>query len=1252
MVGLRRRAYTFWHNRSRGARYALATMGALLAVLAVALATSPLWLTPLLRTEKPAIEAALTHALGAPVRVGAVAARVSWRPGIVLRGVTVMGRAGPAVALRAVRVDLSWLALARARLWPAFIGIDGARLNLRKTAHGMHVVGLVHHAGRPFDWRRFLGAMHAMSLHGGQVTVAMSARRIVSLQGLDASWAAGIKNHTLTGVATVPGVCGRCRVTVQFSGHGFSPAHFRGALGVHATALDLHAAAALTGRRWLRPLAGTVGGQLWTTWDRGHLGFAGGDVALVQAFVPANRFTRALAIADLSGRFSLKIGQQGFRFYAADLLSSVAGVRSRTNSVYVARRGPSWDVNTERLRLTQLAYVASRLRAPNPKVTSWLALHPKGTLTHLHLRLGARWHYHVRARFSGLGLGRARSGPFFAHAAGRLVASTNSGRIVISGLHGPVRGPASVPGPLAVQALTAELSWHKSPQGLSWDLSALHLMSDAGTVDAAASGAREAGQGGVLLLGAALHDVRIAALKDLYPRTLRGHLRQWLTRTLRGGVVTDGQIMFKGPLKGFPFRNGGGVFKATLHVKHGRYRFLPRWPSARDLAVTVTDHDAQLSVQGSGVLGGVAVPRLTVQAGPLGTPTGIATVRVHAQGDLGDLLRVVLPHVRPGLRSVLPTTISAAGGAHLTLALNIPFSRRQGPLLHGRVDLTNATLHYPLGSKVLHWRALTGWATFNDAGPEHAQLSGRLLGGPFTLALAPRRHGGIQGQATGLVDAAHLKALAGPVRRYVHGAMTWHLRVREGRRLRAQVTAHLRQLALQLPYPAGKALGVPAVAHFTLVSGRRGLFASGGVARHLTMAYASPSGGHRGLWVGIGSAVAPKTVGRGLAIGVRSGYLAVAPWLAFADTLAQTHPKAAMRSFVRPRAFTAYVGSLAWAGRLFGTVHARSRRQGPRWTGALEGPDIAGTVIWDTRPRPVVVLQLKHLTIPAPSHKAAAAGRGPSIRDPQHLPTIRFTANSLTVGRHYIGRAVIDGAPYAHGFRFAHIGLVRAHASLSGFGQWAVHGGLPESSFTLAFDSQDLGHTMIAWGLPHQVAGGTLTAHGTLSWPGSPAAFAVQALKANIHFLARNGRFVKVQQGAGKLLGIFNVDSIVHYLTLDFSSIFGRGFAFSRIDGNLIAESGVAKTRGIDIEGTSANVVVSGQTNLVAKTFDLQVRVQPHIQNNVTLATGLLGGPIAGAAVLLMQKLFAHEIDQGTRLTYYVKGPWSKPSVQEKADKD
>ncbi len=1239
-------------------RYVLVSAAALAGLVALALGTSPFWLTPLLQTQTPALEAALTRALGARVHIGGVAARVGWRPGLVIRDATVAGRAGPAVALRSVRVDLSWLALSRGRLWPAFLGVTGARLNLRRTAAGLHVVGLPRHGGPPFDWRGFLAKMHAIRVTAAHIVVAQSLKRMVSLRNLDASWANGIKDRVLTARATVPGVCARCRVTVRFSGGGFSPRHFRGAVGLRATALDLHAAAALAGRRPLRALTGIANGRVWTDWRRERPSFVGGRVSLAHAFVPPNRFTKALAIGGLAGRFSLKIGRHGFRFYAANLVSDLGGTQSRAHTVFVARQGRLWRVDADHVRLDQAAYVGAHIRSLSPTLARRLALKPAGSLRrfHLRLRLGTHWHYRARGRFSHLGLGHRRSGPFFAHAAGSFSLSTDQGRVVLSGLHGLVRGPARVPGPLHVQAMSARLSWQKGAQGVvSWALPAFHLVSSAGTVDAAASGAPGPHASPILLLDAALRDVHLSALRGLYPHALHGHLRRWLRRTVRKGVITEGRIILKGPLGRFPFRRGGGLFQATLHVVHGRYRFLPDWPAADDLAVTVRERDALLTVRGSGEIAGVQVPALAVQAGPLGTPTGTATVHVRGRADLHDLLRLVLPHVRRRLRSALPPTISGTGAARLRLALHIPFSRRNGPLaLNGQVRLKDASLNYPLGGKPLRWRDLTGEAAFDDAGPNRAHLVGRLFGGPFTLALRPRRHGGLDGQATGVVDARHLKALVGAAHRYVRGAMVWHLHLTRAQKTwHGALSANLDKLAVRLPYPAGKAMGVPAVAHLDLVSGPRGFFAHGDLPRHLALAYAYPRAGAPGLWVGIGSPLPPRTLGPGLAVGVRAGYLAIRPWLAFTRTLMRTPlRKPSARALFAPHSLTAYVGSLVWGGRSFGTIHARFQHVGTTWAGVLEGPDVAGTVDWRRSPRPLIVMNLDHLVVPpeAPAKGAKAAKTPSAATDPRRLPAVRFTANSLTVDGHYIGRVAIDGQPYPYGFRFQRLWLVRPHASVTGHGQWTMHGGLPESLFVVAFKSQNLGDTLSAWGLPRQVAGGRMTARGALNWPGGPGAFSLNALQANIRFVARNGRFVQVRQGAGKLLGIFNVDSIAHYLMLDFSDIFGRGFAFDRIDGKLIAQGGVAKTGGIHIEGASANVVVSGETNLLAKTFDLKVGVNPHIQNNVTLATGLIGGPVAGAVMLLMQKIFAHEISQGTRITYYIKGPWSKPSVLKKAD--
>ncbi len=1245
----------FWQRRGRLARGGLLVLATLLGIMTVALATSPWWLTPVLQTERPALERALTRAMGGPVQVQALAARVGWRVGFVARGITITGRRGPAVILTRARIALSWLALWRGRLWPAYVGVRGARLNLRATRQGLKVVGLPHRAGPALDWRALLLRLHGLHLSHADLSIALTRQRMVSLQGLAARWTVGLKGRTLRVRAHVPGICARCAGTVDWSGTHWSARRFRGGLGFAVAGLDLHAAAALAASPAWQPLAGEADGHLWTTWRRGRLGFVGGRVQLSHVRVPPTSRTRALAVAALSGRFSLKLDRHRFRFYAADLVSAMAGSRSEAGSVFVGRTGGRWRLAIDRLRLGQVGYVARRLRSLPPGLTRLAALRPVGRLTHLHLqaRPGPHWHYTARGYFAGLGLGQPAAGPYFAHAAGSFSLATRHGQLLITGLRGMVRGPARVPGPLVVRSLHAQVLWQNDPTGFSFELPSLALVSRVGTMQMAASGVKPLGHPLTVLLAARLAQVRVQALQSLYPRGLKNHLHRWLARTVQGGLITRGRVTLKGPLDDFPFRDGRGLFHVTLHVVHGRYHFLPDWPSARALAVVVRARNAELRVKGSGTVGGVPVSRLSVRAGPLGTPGGVASVTAVAKGPLGGLLRLVLPHVGRRLRRTLPPTIKGHGSAHLTLHLHIPFSHSQAGLrLAGHLGLAQARLSYPFAHTWLVWQGLTGTIGFTDHGPDSGQMDGRLLGGPFALRLEPGKDGTVEAHARGAMAAAYIRHLLGRFRGYVRGGpLGWRLRVHEGPYdLRALADLNLKAVALSLPYPAGKRAGVPATARLVLASGPHGIRAGATMGQHLALRYARTVGPPR-LWLGIGSAMPPRRLSPGLAVGVRSGYFAVAPWLRFVKALPKGSRSASVHAGFAPRSVSAYVGSLRWGGRLLGTVHARFRRVKTAWEGVLEGPDIAGTVSWQTAPRRTLIVRLDHLTVPRATG-AHGAPRPIHLGDPRRLPALRFVANTLSVDGHYVGRVVVDGAPYPDGFRFGRIWLVRPHAEVTGSGQWTIHGGIPQSLFALTFHSQNLGRTLSAWGVPHQVAGGRMSAHGALNWPGSPAAFALDHLEANVGFLVRHGRFIQVNEGAGKLLGILNVDSLFRYLTLDFSNIFGRGFAFERIAGKLIAEGGVAKTPGIHIQGASADVLVSGQASLTAKTFDLKVKVHPHIQNNVTLATGLIGGPIAGAAVLLMQKIFAREINQGTGLTYYIKGPWNKPSIQKKTDKD
>ena len=697
------------------------------------------------------------------------------------------------------------------------------------------------------------------------------------------------------------------------------------------------------------------------------------------------------------------------------------------------------------------------------------------------------------------------------------------------------------------------------------------------------------------------------------------------------------------------------MFRVDLHVVHGRYQFLPRWSKARHLHVTVRERNARLSVKGSGRLGGVSVPRLSVQAGPLGTSKGVVSVHIQGRGDLDALLAVVLPHVPRHLRRFVPRSLSGQGPARLSLALHIPFASEDPLTLQGTVGLAGAMLRYPWTGGLLHFRKLAGSVGFTENGPNTGQLTGTVLGGPFALSLKPHDQD-IIAKAHGSMSAAGLQRVTGAASPYVQGPMSWRLQMTNGRRFRVVAQADLRHVVVHLPYPAGKALDVPAVAHAHLLVDKRGTFFRAGIPRHLHFAYRVPLGRPPATWVGVGSALPPKVLHPGLAVGVRSAYLDASVWERFVAGLTKIrglshpNPHLGVRTLV-PRAVHLYVSSFVLAGRPLGMVRAHLVRVGTVWRAVVQGPDVLGTIDWRPQGQGALLLSFQRLVIPLAT--APVRGRGfLGLTNPRSLPAVQFIANSLTVDGRDLGRVAIDGAPYPDGFRFGRVLLTRHRTTVSGQGQWTLHGGQQESTFALIFYSQNLGRILGSWGLPHQVDGGHATAHAALNWPGGPTNFSLDRLNANIQFVASHGQFVQVRQGAGKLLGIFNVDSIVRYLTLDFSSIFGRGFSFNHIDGKLLVQRGVAVTKGIHVQGASADILVSGQAGLAAQTFNLIVDVNPHLQNNVTLATGLIGGPVAGAAVLLMQKIFANEINQGTRLTYFIKGPWSKPIIRRTAEKN
>ncbi len=190
------------------------------------------------------------------------------------------------------------------------------------------------------------------------------------------------------------------------------------------------------------------------------------------------------------------------------------------------------------------------------------------------------------------------------------------------------------------------------------------------------------------------------------------------------------------------------------------------------------------------------------------------------------------------------------------------------------------------------------------------------------------------------------------------------------------------------------------------------------------------------------------------------------------------------------------------------------------------------------------------------------------------------------------------------------------------------------------------------FGLPDAVNGAASKIHGQVSWAGGPQAFDYPTLSGTFSIQSGQGQFLKIDPGAGKLLGVLSLQSLQRRLSLDFRDLFGEGFAFDEITGDVRIQNGVMRSDNVHIVGPAARVVISGETDIAHETQQLKVRVQPTLSASVSVGASLLllANPIIGAAVaagsLLAQKVLQDPIEQMFSYEYIVTGSWSDPHVE------
>jgi uncharacterized protein (TIGR02099 family) len=536
----------------------------------------------------------------------------------------------------------------------------------------------------------------------------------------------------------------------------------------------------------------------------------------------------------------------------------------------------------------------------------------------------------------------------------------------------------------------------------------------------------------------------------------------------------------------------------------------------------------------------------------------------------------------------------------------------------------------------------SGRVEFTESSVRAQAITGTFIGGPVTIAAATDRDSAVRIAVQGRVDIENARRGSGGPRwlQSFRGATDWRASYTVQKRvLDVVVESNLQGLVSELPAPLAKAASDTLPLRYerrTLAPGQDRLSINFGDvvnAQLLRRAEGARTVISRGTVRFGGPAPEPERDGVWVSGAVKD--IDLDHWIALARA-------GASEARVEWGGIDLKADVVELLSRRFNQVGLTCVMQAGLWRGAIAGKELEGGASWDPAGPGKIVARMKRFVIPATMPEISAPASYSRVRE---LPAIDLVAEQFVKSGKDLGRLELNASPASDIWRIQKLVISNPDGVFEADGVWQTGLAEPRTQVNLRLDSPDAGKLLARLGYAEGLRNGKARLEGALAWAGAPYEFDYPTLSGALLLEVQRGQFTKLHPGIGKLLGILSLQALPRRLTLDFRDIFSEGLAFDDIVSAFKIDRGVASTESFRIQGPSARIVMSGDIDIVRETQKLRVRVSPSVSDGVSIAGALIGGPIAGVATFLAQKILKDPIDQMVSYEYAVTGTWAEPNV-------
>ena len=344
--------------------------------------------------------------------------------------------------------------------------------------------------------------------------------------------------------------------------------------------------------------------------------------------------------------------------------------------------------------------------------------------------------------------------------------------------------------------------------------------------------------------------------------------------------------------------------------------------------------------------------------------------------------------------------------------------------------------------------------------------------------------------------------------------------------------------------------------------------------------------------------------------------------------------------------------TLTVQGRNFHQMHLSTTRQTDHWLAQIESQELRGNVdlllSGDASKRGLNAhLNYLNVTPSSPLSSDPLLSQNTSL-----LSWLNLSVDELELKGHPLGKlqfnthSSLDPAGQTV-WHFDPLTLNNPDATLSASGHWgpSVSDPKPQTALKLDLAIGNAGNVLDRFGMKGVLKNGKGHLKGQISWGGSLINPNFDQLSGQMNLDIELGQFLKTEPGASRLLGVLNLQALPRRLTLDFRDLFGEGFAFDNIRGDVSLAHGNASTQNLVMNGVSAAVMLEGQASIAQESQDVRVVVIPEINAGTASLIYSTINPVVGLTSFLAQYVLRQPLIKASTRTFHISGSWQDPQV-------